>query len=76
VADWPAAQRLTEALKPPWLHRKLDRYARQFCPPMAIFESGYYGSLMRAEYATDIVFHRQQELAPIYEYLVRVDSAH
>jgi hypothetical protein len=71
VADWLAAQRLAEQLKPERLHRKLDRYARQFCPPIALFESGYHWSLMQVEYATDIVFHRQQELAPIYEALVR-----
>jgi hypothetical protein len=71
VADWPAAQRLADHLKPPWLHRKLDRYARQFCPPVTLFDSGYHWSLMQVEYATDIVFGRQQELAPIYEALVR-----
>jgi hypothetical protein len=71
VADWPAAQRLAETLKPQWLHRKLDRYARRFCPPVALFDSGYHWSLMQVEYATDIVFRRQQELAPIYESLVR-----
>lgn len=71
VADWLAAQRLAERLKPQWLHRKLDRYARQFCPPVTLFDSGYHWSLMQVEYATDIVFHRQQELAPIYEALVR-----
>jgi hypothetical protein len=71
VADWLAAQRLAEQLKPERLHRKLDRYARQFCPPIALFESGYHWSLMQVEYATDIVFRRQQELAPIYEALVR-----
>jgi hypothetical protein len=53
------------------LHRKLDRYARVFCPPIALFDSGYHWSLMQVEYATDIVFGRQQELAPIYEALVR-----
>ncbi len=71
VADWPAAQRLADHLKPPWLHRKLDRYGRQFCPPVTLFDSGYHWSLMQVEYATDIVFGRQQELAPIYEALVR-----
>jgi len=71
VADWPAAQRMADQLKPQWLHRKLDRYARQFCPPVTLFDSGYHWSLMQVEYATDIVFHRQQELAPIYEALVR-----
>jgi len=71
VADWAHAQRLADHLKPQWLHRKLDRYARQFCPPVALFDSGYHWSLMQVEYATDIVFRRQQELAPIYEALVR-----
>jgi hypothetical protein len=71
VADWLAAQRLSDQLKPERLHRKLDRYARQFCPPIALFESGYHWSLMQVEYATDIIFRRQQELAPIYEALVR-----
>jgi hypothetical protein len=71
VADWLVAQRLTEQLKPERLHRRLDRYARQFCPPIALFESGYHWSLMQVEYATDIVFRCQQELAPIYEALVR-----
>jgi hypothetical protein len=71
VADWLQAQRLADQLKPQLLHRKLDRYARQFCPPIALFDSGYHWSLMQVEYATDIVFRRQQELAPIYEALVR-----
>lgn len=71
VADWKAAQRLAEQLKPQWLHRKLDRYARKFCPPIALFDSGYHWSLIQVEYATDIVFRRQPELAPIYEALVR-----
>jgi len=71
VADWLHAQRLAEQLRPELLHRKLDRYARVFCPPIALFDSGYHWSLMQVEYATDIVFRRQQELAPIYEALVR-----
>ncbi|MDP4856666.1 MAG: MarR family transcriptional regulator [Desulfobacterales bacterium] len=71
VADWLQAQRLAEQLKPEALHRKLDHYARLFCPPVALFDSGYHWSLMQVEYATDIVFRRQQELSPIYESLVR-----
>jgi hypothetical protein len=62
VADWSEAQRLAEPPSPQWLHRKLDRYARQFCPPVALFDSGYHWSLMQVEYATDIVFYRQQDL--------------
>jgi len=39
---------MADQLKPQWLHRKLDRCARQFCPPVALLDSGYsYGSLKR-----------------------------
>ena len=38
---------------------------------MGLFDSGYDWSLMQVDYATDIVFRRQRELAPIYEALVR-----
>ena len=71
MADWSSAQRLAERVRPEWLHRKLDRYARMCCPPVRRLDSGYHWSVMQIEYATDIVFRRQQELAPIYEALVR-----
>jgi hypothetical protein len=38
---------------------------------IALFDNGYHWSLMQVEYATDIVFGSQQDLAPIYEPLVR-----
>jgi hypothetical protein len=41
VADWLQAQSLAEQLKPEALHRKLDHYERLFCPPVALFDSGY-----------------------------------
>ena len=53
---------------PEVLHKKLDRYARLFCPPIALFDSLSLSDAV--EYATDIVF-AATELAPIYEALVR-----
>ena len=32
---------------------------------------GYHWSLMQGEYATDIVFRRQRDLAPVYEAITR-----
>jgi hypothetical protein len=49
----------------------LDQLAREFCPVIEHFATDYHWSLMQAEYATDIVFHRQSDLAPIYETLIR-----
>jgi hypothetical protein len=33
----PAAQALADALKPGELHRRLDRYDKQFCPAIDMF---------------------------------------
>jgi hypothetical protein len=71
IADFERAQRVADRLKPATLHRKLDRYARQFCPAASDFSAGYHWSLMQVEYATDIVFKSRDDLAPLYDYLVR-----
>lgn len=71
VGDWDKAQKLADAVDVEKLHRKLDQFARRFCPPIALFPDGYHWSLMQVEYATDIVFRRREDLAPIYEALTR-----
>jgi hypothetical protein len=71
IADWSQAQRLADELKVDVLHETLDRLASMFCPVMDHFDATYHWSFMQAEYATDIVFHRQSDLAPIYETLTR-----
>lgn len=71
VDDFERAQQIADRLKPQTLHRKLDRFARQFCPAASEFTGGYHWSLMQIEYATDIVFKRRDDLAPLYDHLVR-----
>jgi hypothetical protein len=71
IDDFALAQRIADRLKPSTLHRKLDRFARHFCPAAAAFPAGYHWSIMQLEYATDIVFKSRSALAPIYEHLVR-----
>jgi hypothetical protein len=41
-----------------------------FCPVTAELELDYWWTLTQLEYATDIVFKRQRDLAPVYETLV------
>ena len=53
------------------LHRLLDRFARRFCPVTEALGVSYHWSLMQVEYATDIVFKRQQDLIPLYETISR-----
>ena len=71
IADWDKAQRLADGLGVEKLHRKLDQYARRLCPPIALFPDGCHWSLMQVEYATDIVFKHREDLAPLYDNLVR-----
>jgi hypothetical protein len=65
------AQQLADSIRPDHLHRQLDDIVREYCPIVRHFTSGYHWSIMQAEYATDIVFKRQQDLTPLYEELVR-----
>lgn len=71
IADWDRAQSLSDAMKPDELHRRLDRYAKRFCPVMDVFAQEYHWSLMQVEYSTDLVFRSEATLKPLYEQLSR-----
>ena len=71
VSDWEAAQARADEFPIEKLHRLLDRLAKLYCPPSSRFEHCYHWSILQAEYATDIVFKRQDELRRLYEALVR-----
>jgi len=71
VADIDRAQALADALKPDELHRRLDRYAKQFCPVLEVFGQRYHWSLMQVEYSTDLIFRSEAALKPLYEQLAR-----
>jgi hypothetical protein len=64
-------QTLAERFNPKQLHRRLERWARQFCPVINDFRAGYHWSIMQLELSTDILFHRQADLGPLYDELVR-----
>jgi hypothetical protein len=71
IDDPERAQALAARFNTPQLHRRLDRWAREFCPVVRHFRGGYHWSLMQVELSTDLIFHRQAELQPLYEHLVR-----
>ena len=71
IADPTRAQTLAEQLDAKQLHRRLNRWANQFCPVAQRFRSGYHWSLMQVEFATDVVFHQQGEFQPLYESIIR-----
>lgn len=71
INDPEAAQKLADAIRPDRLHKRLDQVVKAYCPIIRHFSSGYHWSIMQIEYATDVVFKRQEDLKPIYEELVR-----
>lgn len=71
LEDPVATQKLADAIRPDRLHKRLDQAVQAYCPIARHFASGYHWTIMQTEYATDIVFKRQQDLQPVYEELVR-----
>ena len=71
IDDFAAAQSLADHWDAGRLHRKLDQFARRFCPILRQIEESYHWSLETVEYATDLVFHRQADLQAIYGHLIR-----
>jgi hypothetical protein len=71
VADIEQAQALADAMKPDELHRRLDRYAKRFCPVLDVFGQDYHWSLMQVEYSTDLIFRSEAALKTLYEQLSR-----
>lgn len=71
IADWQTAQALADTLSVDHLHRRLREFVRRFCPIARHFRSEYHWTFLQVEYALDIVFERQNDLAPLYDNLVR-----
>jgi hypothetical protein len=71
IDNFSKAQQIADRLKVDLIHKILDRFADQFCPIIKKLKLRYHWSIMQAEYATDIVFKRQQDLQSIYSHLVR-----
>jgi hypothetical protein len=71
IGDGSRAQQIADELDPKRIHSKLDQFSRTYCPIFRSFGVQYHGSIDPCEYATDIVFTRQSDLAAIYDNLVR-----
>jgi chromosome condensin MukBEF ATPase and DNA-binding subunit MukB len=71
LPDFERAQALADAMKPDELHRRLDRYAKRYCPVLDELRQRYHRSLMQVEYSTDLVFRSEAVLRPLYEQLSR-----
>jgi len=70
IDDWDKAQNISDNLSIEKLHKKLDSFAKLYCPVHQTFKQVYHWSIMQCEYATDIVFKKQEDLKPIYDELI------
>ncbi len=64
------AQEISDNISVAKIHRKLEELAWKFCPVYKEFNLRYHWSVMQAEYATDIVFKKQEDLQQIYDELM------
>lgn len=70
IEDVEKAQELSDNISIEKLHRKLEELAWKFCPVYKEFNLRYHWSVMQAEYSTDIVFKKQEDLQQIYGELI------
>ena len=70
VEDFEKAQEICDDIDIKKIHNRLDALSKKFCPVISHFDQVYHWSIMQAEYATDIVFKKQEDLQAIYPELV------
>jgi len=70
IADLQTANQLAAQFDIQKLHTKLDSFAQRYCPVVATLGLEYSWSLMQVEYATDLLYKRQQTLQAFFPCLV------
>lgn len=71
IADFARAQHIADSFDIKQLHQRLDYFAATYCPVSREFERVYHWSIAQIEYATDIVFKKQEDLQAIYSDLMK-----
>ena len=79
ISDPVKAQELSDSFSVEEIHRKLDELAWKYCPVYKELGLRYHWSVMQAEYrvlrtqykySTDVVFHKQEDLQPVYNEII------
>lgn len=63
------AQKLAERIDPDGLHKALNAMAKRYCPIISE-ELSYSWTIQQIECATDIIFKKQEYLAPLYDQII------
>lgn len=72
IADFAVANDLVEQFDIPQLHTKLDGFAHRYCPVIPTLNVTCHWSIRQAEYATDLVFQRREDLQAFYPHLLEI----
>ena len=67
IDDFQKAQTLSDEIDITSIHQRLDSLALKYCKIHTNFNQNYHWSVMQVEYATDIIFKKQEDLQSIYE---------
>jgi len=59
IGDFERARKLADEFSVEMVHRKLDEFARRYCPLIQQFGLSCHWSLEQVEFATDVVFAKQ-----------------
>jgi predicted transcriptional regulator len=70
IEDPVKAQELSDSISVEALHRKFDEMAWKYCPVYKELGLRYQWGVMQAEYATDLVFCKQEDLQPVYREII------
>lgn len=70
VDNMAKANALADDLRIEHLHQALDQYAERYCPALKTLQVKPHWSIMQVEYATDIIFRRQEDLQRFYTLLI------
>ncbi|MCI5511625.1 MAG: MarR family transcriptional regulator, partial [Eubacterium sp.] len=63
--------KLSDRINPEDLHKVLDAFARRYCPVAESLGLSYTWTVQQIECATDIIFKQPDDLAPLYDEIVR-----
>lgn len=68
---WDVAQAIAKSFDVTRLHKALDLFAKVFCPVVGELGLACHWSLQQIEYSTDLVFKRREDLANLYQPIIR-----
>ncbi len=69
IEDFDRVQRLSDGIDVKKLHQCIDLLAKHYCPVLQTLEQVYHWIVIHCEYASDIVFKKQEDLEHLYERL-------